>query len=144
MNCSYESYAEAHQELGISGNPKLDINVTGTTEAGLISSLKITEAPESYHEIKHGGRFVYYVGFGLLRSPGHPASTQQYYRQNAFLNSIRAANVIPVLHAVGIKKRVRLLGNYVVKDIYKRVSNEGFAYFQVRLQAIPRVDDESV
>jgi len=29
------------------------------------------------------------------------------------------------------------LGNYVAKDIYKRVSNEGFAYFLVRLQKIP-------
>lgn len=142
MNCSYASYAEAHEELGISGNPKYDINVGA--EDGLISSLKITHAPEMYHEIKHGGRFIYYVGFGRMRSPGHPSSTQQYYRQNAFLNSIRAANVIPVLHAFGKNKRVSLLGNYVAKDIYKRVSNEGFSYFLVRLQAIPRVDDESV
>jgi len=135
MNCSYESYAEAHKELGIPGDPKYDINVSG--EGGLVTSLKITDAPEMYHEIKHGGRFIYYVGFGRMRSPGHPASTQQYYRQNAFLNSIQAVNIIPVLHAVGRNKRVHLLGNYVAKDIYKRVSNEGFAYFLVRLQKIP-------
>jgi len=141
MNCSYESYAEAHKELGIPGDPKYDINVSG--ENGLITSLKITDAPEMYHEIKHGGRFIYYDGFGRMRSPGHPASTQQYYRQNAFLNSIQAVNIIPVLHAVGRNKRVHLLGNYVAKDIYKRVSNEGFAYFLVRLQKIPVSAEDS-
>ena len=46
MNCSYESYAEAHKELGIPGNPKYDINVSG--EDGLITSLKITDSPEMY------------------------------------------------------------------------------------------------
>jgi len=133
MNNSYLSYAEAHTAFGLSGDPDSDINIG---DDGLISSLKITDAPESYHLIKNGGRFVYYVGFGRLRSPGHPASTQQYNRQEPFLNSMQAETIIPVLHAVSKNKRVNLLGNYVVKDIYKQVSYEGFAYFHIRLQKV--------
>ena len=128
-NSHYESYEAAHEVLGLSGNPK---HMIICTKGGLIESLKITAHAESYHTISANTAIIQYVGVGQLRSPGHPASNQQYYRQEPFLNSLRVGNKICVLHQ-GLQGTVSLLGYYKVRGLRKYMGNEGFSYFRAEL-----------
>jgi len=125
----YKSYESAHEILELPGKPTQMIICD---KNGLIESLKITDDPESYNTISANKAIIQYVGFGAMRSPGHPASNQQYNRQTPFLDSWRAGNKICVLHQTHADT-VCLLGYYKVRDLRKYMGNEGFAYFRAEL-----------
>lgn len=128
----FKSYKEAHERLGLEGSYMQ--GTIGNEQDG-ISSLKITDHAGSYDRITLGGKFVYYVGKGIKSSPGHPGANQLETKQRMFYRSFTLQNEVPILHK---SKRggVELLGYYKVKDVRKRVSDEGFSYFEVKLARI--------
>ena len=128
----FKSYEEAHLLLELPGSHTKEIN---GTDADGISSLKLTDHPDTYNRCVNSDRVIYYVGVGRTRSPGHPAGNHSEYKQTPFRRSWIRQNPFPVL-----RKRcddtVVLLGYYYVDGISKRVGNEGFAYFQILLRQI--------
>lgn len=128
----FKSYEDAHLMLELPGSHTKEIN--GTDEEG-ISSLKITDHPDTYHRCTHTNRVIHYVGAGRTRSPGHPAGNHSEYKQTPFRRSWLLQNPFPVLRK-RYDETVVLLGYYYVDGICKRVGNEGFAYFQILLRQI--------
>lgn len=133
----FKSYKEAHERLGLAGSYQ-----TGTigNETDGISSLKITDHTGSYDRITLNGKFVYYVGRGIKPSPGHPGANQFVHKQRLFYRSMELQNEFPILHKLK-QGGVELLGKYKVKDVRKRVSDEGFSYFEVKLARVSRPHD---
>lgn len=128
----FKSYEDAHRMLELPGSHTKEIN--GTDDQG-ISSLKITDHPDTYHRCTHSDRLIHYVGVGRTRSPGHPAGNQSECKQFPFRRSWVLQNPFPVLRK-RYDETVVLLGYYYVDGISKRVGNEGFAYFQILLRQI--------
>lgn len=130
----FKSYKEAHERLGLEGSYQ-----TGTIgdETNGLSSLKITDHVGSYDRITMNGKFVYYVGRGVKPSPGHPGANQLFHKQKLFYRSMELQNEFPILHKLK-KGGVELLGRYTTKDVRKRVSDEGFSYFEVKLARVSR------
>jgi len=124
----YKSYAEAHDHLGIGGDPNKMI-ITGTNG---VECIKITDDYESYHWISSNRAIIRYVGFGPLKSPGHPAANQQYDRQKPFVESWDKRTPVCVL----FKDRagnVMCMGTYYVRNMRKCLGNEGLTYFTFEL-----------
>ena len=128
----FKSYEEAHLMLELPGSHTKEIN---GTDADGISSLKLTDHPDTYNRCANSDRVIYYVGAGRTRSPGHPAGNHSEYKQTPFRRSWMLQNPFPVLRK-RYDNTVVLLGYYYVDGISKRVGNEGFAYFQITLRQI--------
>ncbi len=99
------------------------------------TTLTIHLGPDSYHRISPNYRRIYYVGNGIKKSPGHPLGNQQWVRQLPFYNAIHTMKNIEVY--VHDNYSLQHLGVYRVRNIYKQMSDEGFTYFAVRLDAFP-------
>jgi len=129
---AYDSYQDAHEQLGFSGSYQEEI--IGSDLTG-ISSVKVTDHRDSYIQLRNGNRTIYYVGIGRTKSPGHPASNQNQRKQEPFRRSWALQNSFPVLHK-RYDGTVEFLGNYRVVDIRKRLAYEGFAYFEIELRQV--------
>jgi hypothetical protein len=132
MVVSFYSYKDAHEVLKLPGPYDAQI-ILSETEG--IACLKITEQKGSYHRIINGGRKVYYVGMGKITSPGHPAAYHVEKDQAPFWYNYKTETLIPIL-TKSRDRRISLLGYYCVDDICKRLSNEGFTYFDIELRRV--------
>ena len=132
MQRNFVNFEQAHQILKLPGAPEKWIN--GSDTEG-VTSIKIRYAPGSYDRVVMEGKFVYCVGNGMKSSPGHPSANQLEYRQRIFYKSYILQNEIPVLYQTAIGG-VKLLGFYKLNDVRKRVSDEGFSYFEMKLSRV--------
>jgi hypothetical protein len=96
-------------------------------------NIVIKQHRDSLERIEFNGQFVYVVGKGLMKSPGHPAGNQLFHRQNEYL---RVGSTPPYLFSVfyqDIQGDVKHLGEYTIHTICKRNSFEGFSYYEFKL-----------
>lgn len=124
----FTSYEEAHEILGLSGSPESLI----VSDIDGVESIKITDDIDSYNTISANSAIIQYVGYGPLKGPGHPKSNQQYYRQEPFSIAWKNQRKIAVLRRF-TDWSVCFMGYYQVRNIRKRMGNEGFAYFLIEL-----------
>ena len=92
--------------------------------------LLVIDHPDSLEKIEREGQIVKVLGKGIMKSPGHPAGNQQYYRQIDFL---RAASTKPYLFPIYNKDtvgRIEYLGRYKLLSFKIKMSFEGFRYFE--------------
>ncbi len=129
---TFRSYEEAHDILALDGLPTNAINAT--TYDGILS-LKLTEHPRSYHRILKGGQTIYYVGIGSHTTPGHPTGNHQWESQSPFIRSLKHCTIFPVLYK-RYEGAVIFMGNYQVKMHNKKISNEGFTYYEFKLTRV--------
>ncbi len=128
----YKSFEDAHKSLLLLGDPASRVNLDSTLE---IDNLKFTQCQGSYDSLQHGGNIINFVGIGPKRSEGRPSGNYNSMRQNPFYHTRESRKAFPVL----VKNNAGLivcLGIYEIVDITKKVSNEGFSYFNIRLQRI--------
>lgn len=90
---------------------------------------EIIEAPNSLEHFYLNGNKLTMIGAGVLKSPGHPAGNQQYYNQHPFLRLIYRLRTLHLffkrLDGVSV-----YMGEYALQSFKKRVSFEGFSYFE--------------
>jgi hypothetical protein len=125
----FKSFAEAYTMVNVKSDP--DIIISGNNQKGIIA-LQIIDNNRSYNVISQGGRVVKYVGYGILSSPGHPNSNQQWHSQEPFNISLEKAMLIPIFRK-DIYSNIQFMGYYRIKNIIKKMSLEGFSFFQVIL-----------
>jgi hypothetical protein len=123
----FKSYKEAHDKLGIPGSYQRGTH--GTAETG-VTSLKITDHPDSYDKILDDGKTIYYVGKGNKPTPAHPVKTQNTNQQDVFRRSIETQKKFPVLHK-SAPHIVKLLGYYRVVDLKKSRRDSITFYYAV-------------
>lgn len=123
----FRSYKEAHEKLGITGSYQRGTH--GTAETG-VTSLKITEHPDSYDKILDDGNTIYYVGKGNKPTPAHPTKSQSSEQQDVFRTSIETQKKFPVLYKYESQK-VKLLGYYRVENLKKSKRGEVTFYYAV-------------
>lgn len=125
----YTSYKEAHERLKIPGSWQRGTQGNKTTG---ITSLKMTNNPDSLDLISDDLSLVFYVGIGKKSSQGEPAANQTKEDQEPFFVSKQKQNPIPIL----IKLQSGLVfyaGLFKVKAIRTQVSPKGFRYYQIIL-----------
>lgn len=96
---------------------------------GKIIELEVNEAPDSIERFEQGGNKLILIGNGIIKSPGHPAGNQQYSSQIPIINSLIKAVSVSVNYRK-LNGTVVFMGEYLFKSFSKRVSFEGFSYFQ--------------
>lgn len=92
--------------------------------------LLVIDHQDSLEKIEREGQIVKVLGKGIMKSPGHPAGNQQYYRQIEFLS---AATIKPYLFPIYNKDsigRIEYLGEYKLLWFRIRMSFEGFRYYE--------------
>ena len=123
----FRSYKEAHEHLGIPGSYQRGTH--GTPETG-VTSLKITDHPDSYDKILDDGATIYYVGKGNKPTPAHPTKTQDPEKQEVFRTSIETKKKFPVLYKYESHK-VKLLGYYRVINLKKTKRGDVQFYYAI-------------
>ncbi len=126
----FSSYKEAHEVLKLPGSWQRGTQGNKTTG---ISSLKMTNNPDSLDEISHDLSHVFYVGIGKKSSQGEPAANQQREEQEPFFVSKRLKKKIPILIKLG-PHTVFFAGYYQVKAIREKTSPKGFVYYEIMLE----------
>jgi len=91
--------------------------------------LEVREAIGSIERFEQGGNKLILIGNGIVRSPGHPAGNQQYSSQVPIITSLVKSSHINVTYKK-LDGSVVFMGEYYFNSISKRVSFEGFSYFQ--------------
>jgi len=125
---SFQNFAEAHDALKITSNPKELVSADATG----ITSLLIIYNSKSLNEANEDWSILHYVGKGKQKISGYPTLNQNELEQMPFYHSKLNANPFPVLFKA-YNKRVYLLGQYTVLDIKKIMGWSGFTYFRVTL-----------
>lgn len=126
----FTSYKEAHETLKLPGSYQRGTQGNKTTG---ITSLKMTNNPDSLDLISDDLSLVFYVGIGKKSSQGEPAANQTKEDQGPFFTSKAKQNPIPIL----IKLQSGLVyyaGLFKVKAIRTQVSPKGFRYYQIVLE----------
>ena len=90
---------------------------------------ELTENDTSLERILQDGNKVILIGAGLLKYAGHPKGNQQYYNQAPFLKLNLKQTYIP-LYLRYYQNKLLYLGDYLLQSVRKRVSFEGFSYFE--------------
>jgi hypothetical protein len=127
----FTSYKEAHANLKIPGSWQRGTQGNKTTG---ISSLKMTNNPDSLDLISDDLSTVFYVGIGKKSSQGEPAANQTLDDQEPFFVSKRLQNPIPILIKLD-SGAVYYAGEYKVKAVREQVSPKGYRYYEVVLVA---------
>jgi hypothetical protein len=91
--------------------------------------LEVREATGSIVRFVQGGNKLILIGNGIVKSPGHPAGNQQYSSQVPIINSLIKSSHINVTYKK-LDGSTVFMGEYYFTGISKRVSFEGFSYFQ--------------
>jgi hypothetical protein len=125
----FTSYKEAHEALHIPGSYQR--GTQGTKDEG-ITSLKMTNNPNSLDKISDDLSTVFYVGIGKKSSQGEPSEDQTLEDQEPFFTSKTKQNAIPILIKLESGK-VYYAGTFKVKAIRKQVSPKGFQYYEIVL-----------
>jgi hypothetical protein len=108
-----------------------DTDIIGNKLNG-ITLLKLYHSATSYNEILQDERIIKYVGYGQTLGHGHPSANQQWLNQEPFRLSWEKSHIIPVLYVNSYG--ARHMGNYIIKDIVKKMGCEGFTFFHIILQ----------
>ena len=125
----YTSYKEAHEKLHIPGSWQR--GTQGNKTVG-ITSLKMTNNPDSLDLISDDLTTVFYVGIGKKSSQGEPAANQTKEDQEPFFVSKAKQTPIPILIKLD-SGFVYYLGLFKVKAIRLQRSPKGFRYYQIVL-----------
>ncbi len=128
----FHSYREAHQKLHIKGSYQR--GTIGNDIDG-ITSLKLTENPNSYDRVQEDLDRIWYVGKGKKSSQGEPARNQHIEDQAPFFRSLETQNEFPVLMKLH-SSLVIFLGHYRVVQIRKKTTSTHISYFQIELQRV--------
>ena len=88
----------------------------------------VPSSKESYEHFDQGGRVLYCIGQGPMRSPGHPSGNQSYLNQMLLRGE---QHVYPVFKVYS--NCVEYMGNYRILSFTKTMSFEGFMYFRYKL-----------
>jgi hypothetical protein len=126
----FTSYKEAHEKLKLPGSWQRGTQGSKTTG---ITSLKMTNNPDSLDLISDDLSLVFYVGIGKKSSQGEPCVDQTQEDQEPFFVSKSKQNPIPIL----IKLQSGLVyyaGLFKVKAIRLKTSPKGFHYYQIVLE----------
>lgn len=126
----FTSYKEAHEKLKLPGSWQR--GTQGNKTDG-ITSLKMTNNPDSLDLISDDLSLIFYVGIGKKYSQGEPAANQEQEDQEPFFVSKAKQNPIPIL----IKIKADLIfyaGLYKVKAIRTQLSPKGYRYYQIVLE----------
>ena len=126
----FTSYKEAHEKLKIPGSWQRGTQGNKTTG---ISSLKMTNNPDSLDRVSDDLSLVFYVGIGKKSSQGEPAAHQKKEDQEPFFVSKRLKKKIPILIKLA-SGTVYFAGYFQVKAIREARSPKGFLYYQVVLE----------
>lgn len=92
----------------------------------------VEESVGSLERFAYGDNVFYKLGEGKMLRPGHPAGNQMYNRMLNIVKKTIEQRLFPVF----VK---RTDGSYIYKGKYmydsfrKKVSFEGFAYFEIRM-----------
>jgi hypothetical protein len=95
--------------------------------------IKITDYPGSLEKIRDDKNIVIAIGCGKMKSPGHPSGNQQNINQLPILQTLINFRQIPVLHKFR-NGTVEYLGMFRHLDTKIKVSNEGFRYYEYKMQ----------
>lgn len=92
-------------------------------------ALHMIDHPDSYNAVLYNGRVVQWVGFGYMKTPGHPSSHQTIQRQQPFMDHYATHGYVPIFQTFkdGL---VKFLGNYTLKSFKKKLSFGGFQYYE--------------
>jgi len=97
--------------------------------------LKVYEHPKSLEQISQGGHIIHIIGNGVLRSPGHPAGNQIFAKQLPFFGLIKKQAHFPIFY-MELNGDVVYMGCYSMLDYKKKVSFEGFSYFEYKMARV--------
>ena len=97
----------------------------------------ISELPGSYDKVKIGYNLVYYSGFGRKTKLGHPSGNQQYESQVPFFKKVSIQRYFPVFNVME-NKSVDYIGSYMYCGYKKKLTREGFSYYEIGLKRIGR------
>ena len=125
----FTSYKEAHETLKIPGSWQR--GTQGNKKTG-ITSLKLTNNPNSLDKLSDDLSVVFYVGIGKKSSQGEPAKNQTREDQEPFFTSKRLQNPIPILIKIS-SGFVYYAGLYKVKAIREAISPKGITYYEIVL-----------
>jgi hypothetical protein len=91
--------------------------------------LYIVDHPKSLNKFLRRGHVLKMIGNGSTRSPGHPSGNQQRESQESlFRQSYTAPFLYTVYHTK--KGKNEYMGKYVLSNHTKKVSFEGFIYYE--------------
>jgi hypothetical protein len=71
----------------------------------------------------------------VLRSPGHPAGNQIFAKQLPFLGLTKKQTQFPIFY-IELNGDVVYMGCYSLLDYKKKVSFEGFSYFEYKMARV--------
>lgn len=125
----YTSYKEAHEKLNIPGSWQRGTQGNKTTG---ITSLKMTNNPESLDLISDDLSTVFYVGIGKKSSQGLPEEDQTREDQEPFFVSKANQNKIPILIKLEAGS-IYYAGLFNVKTIRTKTSPKGVLYYEIIL-----------
>jgi hypothetical protein len=128
----FKSYKEAHEVLKLPGSWQR--GTQGNKTIG-ISSLKITNNPNSLDKMSNDLSHVFYVGIGKKSSQGEPAAHQRKEDQEPFFVSKRLKKKIPILIKLA-SNTVFFAGYYQVKAVREKTSPKGFVYYEIVLESL--------
>ena len=123
---TYKNIGEAFERLKISGDPKNNINY----DSNGINSLIMGQS--HYYEVINNWLSVHYLGAGSYTTQGGPSGNQYWHKQKPFYVSQLNKNAFP-LFVINYDNSVSLVGYYKVDSIYKRIGEQGFSYFHIKL-----------
>lgn len=115
----YKSFEEAKNANDISEN---------------IMCIEVVEHKNSLERFEHDGRVLRKLGPGSLLSPGHPKGNHMYYNLYPFFGKVVSQTRFPVF--VKRKNRVHYEGLYMFQSVDKKMSSEGFTYFEIKFYRV--------
>jgi hypothetical protein len=92
--------------------------------------LLVIDHPDSLEKIERDGQIVKVLGKGVMKSPGHPAGNQQYYRQLPFLQHSSIKPYLSLIYNKDTFGRIEYLGQYKLLSFKIKMAFEGFRYFE--------------
>lgn len=97
-----------------------------------VECIIVEDAVGSLERFDFGGRFLWKVGKGRMKSPGHPGGNQMFYNQIPFIKTSARQRLFPVFRKLTGGKYV-YYGKYEYSLFRKRESFEGFTYFVFKM-----------
>ena len=123
---NFKTMPAAFEELRLSGDPDKNINY----DINGITSLVLGHS--EYYTVVNSGLSIYYLGVGSYTVYGGPSGNQYWYKQKPFYLSQLNKTPFPMF-VLNHDDSVTLYGYYKVDAIYKRIGDQGFTYFHIKL-----------
>ena len=110
----------------------MDPCIVTDPEKGIVS-LTVNKNYRNYHKLLFRNTVIKYVGIGRQKFSGYPVSHQFYQFQKPFMTSYTNQSKIPVT-LIGENGSVTVLGNYIITDFNRAITDAGFVYFEFTLK----------